>query len=104
MKRSRADDRHAARDDVEELRKLVDPPAAEELPDPRDAGIVRNLEHARVDVAVHVQVRHVRLEVLGVRDHRAELEDVERADRCSIRTCRKNTGPLESSLIQTERR
>ena len=58
------DDGHVALQDVEDLRHLVEPDGPDDLADGRDAVVIGD---GRVSLAVG----------LGVRDHRAELDDVE---------------------------
>ena len=76
--RPRADERHLAPDDVDQLRELVDPRAPEEAAETRYTRVVRDLEHPRVVVAVHVEMGDLRLPLLRVDHHRAELVDAER--------------------------
>ena len=64
-RRPRADDRHLAAQDVDQVRQLVERGAAQERADAGDARV------ALVD-------RHAGAHVLGARDHRAQLEHVER--------------------------
>ena len=64
-RRARADDRHLALEDVDEVGQLVDRGAAQQR---ADAG----------DPAVAVVDGQPRAHLLGAGDHRAQLEDVER--------------------------
>ena len=102
--RARADERHLARDDVEELRQLVDPPAPQEAPDARDARVVRHLEHPRIAAAVHVQMRDLGLPDSASATIVRNLKTRNVRSPAPIRTCRKNTGPRESSLISDRER
>lgn len=62
----RADERHIALEDVEDLRQLVDAQLADDPPDARDARVARAArDHAAVS--------------LGVDDHAAELDDLKHA-------------------------
>ena len=70
-------ERHLPHEDIEQLWKLVEPPAPEEVADPGHARVVRDLEHPRIVGEVHVQVSDLGLQALGVLDHRPELEDTE---------------------------
>ena len=65
-RRARADDRHLAAQDVDEVRQLVDRRAAQQRADARDARV------AGVDGEAGA-------ELLGAVDHRAQLQDVELA-------------------------
>jgi hypothetical protein len=69
--RPRADDRHLATDHVEDLRQLVEARLAQEPADARDAWVVRDLEVRRRQ---DVEVLEGGLQLLGVLDHRPELE------------------------------
>ena len=73
--RPRADQRHLAAQDVEELRQLVDRPAAQEAADGRDARVVADLEERAL---LLVQLLELVLLALRVLVHRAELEAGER--------------------------
>ena len=61
-------------EDVPELRKLVQAPAPQNAAEPRDAGIVVQLEHGLGET---VERNEVPEELLGIDDHRAELEHAE---------------------------
>ena len=65
-RRARADDRHLAAQHVDEVRQLVERRAAQQAPDARDPRV------ALVDGQAGAHV-------LGAGDHRAQLEEVERA-------------------------
>ena len=99
--RARADERHLALEHVEELRQLVEARAPQEGADPRDARVVRDLEHPRVATGreVHVQVRELVLPRLGVGGHRPELEDPEDLLRPAAPGLAEEDRPRESSLI-----
>src|SRR5439155_2065701 len=72
----RGDEAHLALEHVPELRELVEARAAEERPDPRDARVsALDLEQRPVDL-VHVQ--DLTPPLLGAREHRPELDDLER--------------------------
>ena len=80
---------------VDQLRQLVERRAAQQPPDARDARVVGDLEQA---VGL-VEVQQLGLAGLGVVDHRAELEDPERARRRGrSRGWRKKTGPARVEL------
>ena len=75
----RSDQAHLTPEDIEQLRQLVERVAPQPPPDARRAWIVWDLEHPRIAAVLEmlVQMRHLRLSLIGVRDHRAELEDPE---------------------------
>jgi hypothetical protein len=75
-RRPRADDGHLAAQHVDELRQLVDAELAHEPADRGDPRIVLDLEHR---AALLVLLLERRAQLLGVHDHRPELEHVEEA-------------------------
>ena len=73
-RRSRADERHVAAQDVEQLRELVEARRAQEPSHPRDPRVVRDLEVRRRQ---HAEVCELGLELLRVGEHRPELQHPE---------------------------
>src|SRR3990172_4670089 len=69
--RSRPYETHVAPQHVQDLRHLVEAGLAQEGAEPRDAGIVRDLE---IGPRQAVYARELRLELRGVHDHGAELD------------------------------
>jgi hypothetical protein len=72
---TRADQRHVGSEDVDQLRQLVEAGPPQEPPNPRHPRVVGNLEHRLVEL---LQVDQLGEALLGVGDHRAELEHRER--------------------------
>ena len=73
--RPRADDRHVAAQDVDQLRQLVDARPAQHPADARHARVGLELEHRVRELVEADELREPRL---GVSHHRAELEHLER--------------------------
>jgi hypothetical protein len=73
--RARADQGHLAADHVEQLRQLVERPAAQQAPHACHARVLADLEQRAADLVVLLEAL---LQVLGAVDHRAELEARER--------------------------
>ena len=73
--RARADERHVALEDVHELRELVERVAAQEPPDRRHPRVTLDLEQRAARLVERLEVR---LALVGVRVHRAELQARER--------------------------
>ena len=101
--RPRADEAHLAAEDVEQLRQLVERVAAQEAADrvTRGSSGILNIR-ASPPARVLVQVRELVLPLLGVGDHRPELEDPERLS--ALRPCAaggRRPGRGESSLISS---
>src|SRR5438874_2031860 len=71
---SRSDEAHVSNEHVEELRQLVQARAAKHGTHTRDAGIILELEHWLSKV---LEGQEVAQHVLGVSDHRPELEHLE---------------------------
>ena len=95
--RARPDEAHLAAQHVEELRQLVDRPAAQEAAERRHPRVVRDLEHPRAVLGVLVQVRDLGLPLLGVaRTIVRNLKIWKRRPPAPIRSWRKNTGPRAS--------
>ena len=67
--------------------------------DPRDARVVRHLEHPWIVAVVHVQVRDSRFRLSASSTIVLNLKTRNVRSPAPIRTCRKNTGPRESSLM-----
>src|SRR6266545_8082530 len=76
---TRTDECHLTKDDIDQLRNLVERMTSQEPASARHARIVEDLEHPRVSVMhrVHVQMRHVLFPGVRVHCHRAELDDPE---------------------------
>ena len=70
------DDAHLAPEDIPELGQLVEAGPPQEAARPRDPRIVGQLERVTLDLVELLQVGKL---LLGVADHRAELDDLELA-------------------------
>ena len=75
-RRPRADEAHLAAEHVPQLGQLVERGPPQEAADPRDARVVVELEHRAAELVAIGELGPPRL---GVGDHRAELDDRERA-------------------------